>query len=443
MRYELQFYLCCCKSFLKKSAGSSDEEDFYAVLGVSRDATTQEVKHAYKQCSLRCHPDKLAQRGQEVTEKDRERFNRIKDAHEVLTDPRRRETYDVVGEQGLKWIEEPFSIDPTEAYRNFANSSIIDRSKIFLIFVATVALFFIVPVLICMHVDGDLGEATWVQTFTPVWILDVFLLFHHSRMLTMGPIQKPDDIPEEEWTDPLPMNERKMGFFRFALKVSFEIMLALKLDDNTSFSWGIIFLPIWIQEALAIRKVLPLSLITVMTLSEFGTHLGKQPSEITDIDKFEAAASGIAVVPSIDSPETLVVLKAKEKARSKLTQIIFRDVFLLLLILQLDDEIDWSWWLIFLPIWVLSCIYCCSSFKELADAQEAAATLFQDEEQGTGSSYGAVDSSDRSNLTEEEKEILKEQLQASSSQFCNTCCNLTFLLLMLCLLVGKANGGNV
>ena len=443
MRYELQFYLCCCKSFLKKSSAQENEEDFYAVLRISRDASTQEVKHAYKQCSLKHHPDKLAQRGLEVTDADRERFNRIKDAHEVLSDPRRREMYDVVGEQGLKWIEEPFSINPTEAYRNFANSSIIDRSKIFLIFVAIFVLLFIVPILVCLQVDGDLGGATWVQILTPIWILDVLLLFHNVHMLVMGPIERPDDVSEEEWIDPLPMSKRRMDLFLFVLKVLFEIMLALKLDDNTGISWGFVFLPIWFHDALSIRKVLPLSLITVMTLVDFGEYLGKPPSEVTDVDRFEAASNGIAVVPSTDSPETLIILKTKSLAKAKLTQIVFRDMFLLLVILQLEDEIDWSWWLVFLPVWIMLCLYCCSSLQELASAQEAASVLYQDEEQGSGSDYGAVDSSAQRNLTDEEKELLQEKLQASGSQFCNTCFNVTFSLLMIILLVAKANGGNV
>lgn len=84
MRYDLAFLLCCCKSFLGNSSDSSDQaEDFYEVLCIDKDASSDEIKRAYKRQSLKNHPDKLAQRGQQVTDADQARFQRIKEAYEV------------------------------------------------------------------------------------------------------------------------------------------------------------------------------------------------------------------------------------------------------------------------------------------------------------------------------------------------------------------------
>lgn len=53
------------------------------MLDVDRRATAIEIKRAYRNKSLQMHPDKLNQRGQEVTEKDRADFQKMKGAYDV------------------------------------------------------------------------------------------------------------------------------------------------------------------------------------------------------------------------------------------------------------------------------------------------------------------------------------------------------------------------
>eukprot|EP00984_Skeletonema_dohrnii_P026896 scaffold16292_cov72-Skeletonema_dohrnii-CCMP3373.AAC.1 len=179
MRFDIAFFLCCCRSFL--SSRQSEDESFYDLLSVDKHATQDELKRAYKRQSLQMHPDKLAQKGKTVTADDRDRFTRMRNAYEVLSDPRRRETYDAIGERGMKWMEDPLSIDPQELAHNFATSSILDRSKIFAIFLAIYVAVFLLPILICLMADGTFGGAKWVAVLTPLWIWDVFILFYHTR----------------------------------------------------------------------------------------------------------------------------------------------------------------------------------------------------------------------------------------------------------------------
>jgi DnaJ-class molecular chaperone len=66
-------------------------EDFYEVLGVSRDATEDEIKQAYRKKAREYHPDVSDDPDAE------EKFKQIKKAKEVLTDEQKRQAYDRMG----------------------------------------------------------------------------------------------------------------------------------------------------------------------------------------------------------------------------------------------------------------------------------------------------------------------------------------------------------
>lgn len=70
--------------------------DAYDVLGINLDASSEEVKKAYKRMSLMYHPDKAASLGVSGTELT-EKFNEIKEASEILGDAERRKAYDTFG----------------------------------------------------------------------------------------------------------------------------------------------------------------------------------------------------------------------------------------------------------------------------------------------------------------------------------------------------------
>ncbi|KAG7370884.1 DnaJ C terminal domain containing protein [Nitzschia inconspicua] len=74
-------------------------EDFYRLLGISRDAAKKDIKKAYRQKSLEFHPDKNKEEGAA------EKFAEINRAYEVLSDEEKRKIYDRHGEEGLKQHE--------------------------------------------------------------------------------------------------------------------------------------------------------------------------------------------------------------------------------------------------------------------------------------------------------------------------------------------------
>ncbi|KAI9168172.1 Chaperone protein dnaJ [Blastocladiella emersonii ATCC 22665] len=74
-----------------KRARKHDAGDFYAVLGVAKDATDAEIKKAYRKLALVLHPDKNAAPGAD------EAFKKVSKAFSVLSDPDKRRQFDQYG----------------------------------------------------------------------------------------------------------------------------------------------------------------------------------------------------------------------------------------------------------------------------------------------------------------------------------------------------------
>jgi len=60
--------------------GGSSLDDAYQVLGVSKDATDDEVRKAYKQLALKYHPDHMAGLGEDIKKAAEEKFKEINQA---------------------------------------------------------------------------------------------------------------------------------------------------------------------------------------------------------------------------------------------------------------------------------------------------------------------------------------------------------------------------
>jgi curved DNA-binding protein len=88
--------------------------DYYQELGVGRDASSDDIRKAYRKLASKYHPDK------HPNDKANEaRFKAINRAHQVLGDPEKRKLYDEFGEDGLR---EGFDADSVRAYRRAAGA---------------------------------------------------------------------------------------------------------------------------------------------------------------------------------------------------------------------------------------------------------------------------------------------------------------------------------
>lgn len=72
------------------------KRDYYEVLGVSKSASDDEIKKAYRKLAVKYHPDKNP--GDKAAE---EKFKEISEAHEVLADKQKRARYDQFGHAGV------------------------------------------------------------------------------------------------------------------------------------------------------------------------------------------------------------------------------------------------------------------------------------------------------------------------------------------------------
>ncbi len=81
-------------------------QDYYALLGLARDADEQSIRRAYRRLAKQHHPD--------VNDGDPEadaRFKAVKEAYEVLRDPQKRAIYDRYGEAGLRQAARAGGVD--------------------------------------------------------------------------------------------------------------------------------------------------------------------------------------------------------------------------------------------------------------------------------------------------------------------------------------------
>ncbi len=76
------------------------KRDYYEVLGVSKNASEQDLKQAYRKLALKYHPDK--NKGDAEAE---EKFKEATEAYEVLRDPKKRASYDKFGHEGVGGFE--------------------------------------------------------------------------------------------------------------------------------------------------------------------------------------------------------------------------------------------------------------------------------------------------------------------------------------------------
>mmetsp|Transcript_12704 Transcript_12704/g.31947 ORF Transcript_12704/g.31947 Transcript_12704/m.31947 type:complete len:419 (+) Transcript_12704:142-1398(+) len=140
-------------------------QDLYEVLGVSRDATEAQIKRAYHKAAMIHHPDKRANN----PEGSDQTFKSIGYAYKVLSDPDKRQMYDL---GGLDQVEQQEGMANINIDHLLLNVLMWDNGQKIcflcgLFFLLMEAL--VLPLLTALRLDGSL-EWSWYGVTAPLWI---------------------------------------------------------------------------------------------------------------------------------------------------------------------------------------------------------------------------------------------------------------------------------
>eukprot|EP01064_Diplonema_japonicum_P018391 TRINITY_DN2707_c0_g5_i1.p1 TRINITY_DN2707_c0_g5~~TRINITY_DN2707_c0_g5_i1.p1 ORF type:complete len:430 (+),score=51.25 TRINITY_DN2707_c0_g5_i1:55-1344(+) len=298
----------------------------YATLGVEKTATKEELKKAYHKGAVKYHPDR---RGPDVSEA---KFQEIQAAYEVLSDDAKRSLYDRYGENGLKLAaqggaEQLVTLDPAIILCVFAS--------------------ILVPLILCLifltlRVD-DKVSWSWGTTFTPVWIMEGFVMcFQSIVVIRICLYPEQEDEPDEPRVSKLRTRiAAGMQFIRISCFVVWSILLSLRLDEHYHWEWKNVFIPVYLFIVFD-----TINGIYVLTKSNYVYRCTQTGTEASRVGYIQHVVHGV-------------------------TTLIRFPLFIMLMVMKLDGDMTKSWWHVAIPYLIAAGILLVSIiFSGIQDCKE-------------------------------------------------------------------------
>jgi len=290
--------------------------------------------------------DKLAQRGIEVTAEHKQKFLKIKEAYDVLSDPKRRKLYDQLGASGLKLMENPTEVDPMVILRNYQKNH-KDRTVIVLLIALVFAAILILPILFSLKSDGTLGnDAKWVAIWTPMWVVDLFQLVA-ATVILFDNSDPPTHDDEEDKTEPepkIPLVDRLYNFVSTVLFVLIQIFVWIRLDKYVHWSWFVVFIPWFLYEGLQALYNLSTAFLTTVPRPDL-----EQAAQLLE-EGHNGEEEQFMLKIELESRYFEKIMEQQD-ARKGIYVNALRAWLAVFLALQLDGTVEWNWGLVLLPIW--------------------------------------------------------------------------------------------
>jgi len=202
-------------------------------------------------------------------------------------------------------------------------------------------------------------------------------------------------------------------------------------------------------------KKYPESTVKIVTVEELQAMMGKPIAEFTEVERESVGKSCVVVqnrtCAAFDQAQSQV-----RSAKQEVMTITLRVVFMFLVLMKINSDLNWSWWFIFSPFFVTSLCICWGKLQDHSVVQasveekiinqsvnENNATDYGAMEEGQGQSQGQTNTNNEeppTPLTQEEMEEMKARVVQSSSRLATSCCIQIFLLILLCLGLSKIQG---